>query len=98
MNFVILDLILALKSSLSLSLLTSICCYSLNNITCTLWGTYVVEFVVGFNIRDPSFPYIVILKHAKIKEPQGTIILVYFIQTLIHLVINTKHILTLFIF
>jgi replication factor A1 len=40
-------------------------------IDCTLWDSLSVEFMTSYNERSDSGPIVVIIKHARVKEPQG---------------------------
>jgi replication factor A1 len=38
---------------------------------CTLWDALSVEFMNHYNQRTDSGPVVLIVKHARIKDPQG---------------------------
>jgi hypothetical protein len=38
---------------------------------CTLWDSLSVEFMTSYNQRSDSGPIVMIIKHARVKEPQG---------------------------
>ncbi|KAK2356384.1 hypothetical protein QL285_093721 [Trifolium repens] len=40
-------------------------------IDCTLWDSLSVEFMTSYNQRSDSGPIVIIIKHARVKEPQG---------------------------
>jgi hypothetical protein len=44
---------------------------SMNILTCALWDKYGTAFLEGYSQCDGKEPVIVIIKHDKIKEPQG---------------------------
>jgi tRNA(Phe) wybutosine-synthesizing methylase Tyw3 len=46
----------------------------MNIVTLTLWDKFQAEFLAKYHELEDHQPVIVILKHGKIKEPQGTII------------------------
>ncbi|CAJ2672930.1 unnamed protein product [Trifolium pratense] len=45
--------------------------FSLETMLVTLWGVFGSTFTQNFNEHGNSGPFIVVLKHAKIKEPEG---------------------------
>jgi hypothetical protein len=40
-------------------------------VDCTLWDSLSVEFITHYTQRTETGPVVVIIKHARIKEPQG---------------------------
>jgi thymidylate kinase len=54
----------------------------MNIVTLTLWDKFQAEFLAKYHELEDHQPIIVILKHGKIKEPQGTII---------HVIVSVYH-------
>jgi hypothetical protein len=38
---------------------------------CTLWDALSVEFINNYNQRTETGPAVLIIKHARVKDPQG---------------------------
>jgi hypothetical protein len=47
------------------------CFISGNTLLCTLWDALSVKFMDAYNNRIETGPFVIILKHARVKEPQG---------------------------
>jgi hypothetical protein len=44
---------------------------SANTLDCTLWDALSVQFLDAYNNRNETGPFVIILKHARIKDAQG---------------------------
>jgi hypothetical protein len=55
--------------------------FSDNTLDCTLWDALAVNFLDAYNNREDFGPFVIILKHARIKEAQGLFVVCYPLST-----------------